>query len=197
MTIHLGVMLPCRSSDRPEGKAGYPMPLLFDLAPSGVCQAAQLPVRWCALTAPFQPYRKSGGSFSVALSLRSPSPGVTRHPALWSSDFPQTLRLRSYGLLANLSSASRGPQKILIGIGIHADIGLLTLHVRADFLGTLNAPVCSRHCFQTFLGYESAACVASDSFHHPSPSETIYAEYQSAYHVYFLEQIDNSFRWKT
>jgi len=27
--------------------------------------------------------------FSVALSLRSPSLGVTQHPALWSSDFPQ------------------------------------------------------------------------------------------------------------
>ena len=27
-------------------------------------------------------------SFSVALSLKSPSPGVTRHPVLWSPDFP-------------------------------------------------------------------------------------------------------------
>ena len=26
---------------------------------------------------------------SVALSLKSPSPGVTRHPVLWSSDFPR------------------------------------------------------------------------------------------------------------
>lgn len=31
---------------------------------------------------------RRGGLFSVALSSRSPSPGVTRHPALWSSDFP-------------------------------------------------------------------------------------------------------------
>ncbi len=31
---------------------------------------------------------RPGGLFSVALSSRSPSPGVTRHPALWSSDFP-------------------------------------------------------------------------------------------------------------
>ena len=30
----------------------------------------------------------TGGLLSVALSLRSPSPGVTRHPALRSSDFP-------------------------------------------------------------------------------------------------------------
>ena len=26
--------------------------------------------------------------FSVALSLKSPSPAVNRHPALWSPDFP-------------------------------------------------------------------------------------------------------------
>ena len=30
----------------------------------------------------------AGGLLSVALSLKSPSPGVTRHPALWSPDFP-------------------------------------------------------------------------------------------------------------
>ena len=29
---------------------------------------------------------------SVALSLKSPSPDVIRHPALWSSDFPLTRR---------------------------------------------------------------------------------------------------------
>ena len=31
---------------------------------------------------------KAGGLLSVALSLRSPSPAVSRHPALRSSDFP-------------------------------------------------------------------------------------------------------------
>lgn len=30
----------------------------------------------------------AGGLLSVALSSKSPSPGVTRHPALWSPDFP-------------------------------------------------------------------------------------------------------------
>ena len=172
------------------------MPLLFDLAPGGVCQAAQLPVRWCALTTPFQPYRKIGGTFSVALSLRSPSPGVTRHPALWSSDFPQTPCLRSYGLLANLSSASCGSQKILIGIGVHADVSLLALYIGPDLLGAFYAPVCSRHGFQALFGNEPAASVASDSFHHTSPSETFSAELPSVYHAYFLEQIENSFRWK-
>jgi hypothetical protein len=31
---------------------------------------------------------RSGGLISVALSSRFPSPGVARHPALWSPDFP-------------------------------------------------------------------------------------------------------------
>lgn len=33
-----------------------------------------------------------GGFFSVALSSRLPSPGVTRHFALWSPDFPLSKR---------------------------------------------------------------------------------------------------------
>ncbi len=45
----------------------------------------------CALTAHFHTYRnKSRRLFSVALSLKSPSPAVSRHPALWSPDFPHT-----------------------------------------------------------------------------------------------------------
>jgi hypothetical protein len=45
----------------------------------------------CALTAPFHPYpAERGGMFSVALSVGSPLPRVTRHTALWSSDFPQS-----------------------------------------------------------------------------------------------------------
>ena len=51
--------------------------------------------RWCALTAPFHPYRPRaetrdvGGVFSVPLSVGLPRLGVTKHPALWSSDFPR------------------------------------------------------------------------------------------------------------
>ena len=51
------------------------------LLPVGFTMPSPLPgPRW-ALTPPFHPYlrRTSGGSISVALSLRSPSPGVTRH----------------------------------------------------------------------------------------------------------------------
>ena len=77
-------------------------------APSRPCSGWGLPSRprhrgrWCALTAPFHPYRPGrgpgGGLFSVALSRGSPRVGVTNHPALWSPDFPRTRR--SPGVLA-------------------------------------------------------------------------------------------------
>ena len=51
-----------------------------------------LPPARCALTAPFHPYLRGGGIFSVALSVGSRPPGVTWHPALWSPDFPPTMR---------------------------------------------------------------------------------------------------------
>ena len=62
---------------------------LFSLAPSGVCHASRVttaPVRSYRTISPLP--RNRGGIFSVALSLGSPPPGVTRHPALRSSDFP-------------------------------------------------------------------------------------------------------------
>ena len=51
------------------------------LLPVGFTVPALLPDRRCALTAPFHPYlrRNAGGLLSVALSLGSPPPGVTRH----------------------------------------------------------------------------------------------------------------------
>ncbi len=45
----------------PEGSAGRIIPSLFGLAPRGVYQASQSPDCWCALTAPFHPYRLPGG----------------------------------------------------------------------------------------------------------------------------------------
>ncbi len=46
----------------------------------GLAVPLALPKARCALTAPFHPYRDDrGGLFSVALSLGSPPPGVTRH----------------------------------------------------------------------------------------------------------------------
>jgi hypothetical protein len=54
------------------------------------------PGTWCALTAPFHPYRPrredfppaAGGMLSVALSFASPRLHVMEHPALRCSDFP-------------------------------------------------------------------------------------------------------------
>ena len=71
---------------------------LHGLAPGGVYRAGLLPNRWCALTAPFHPYLpcrlrgRKGGLLSVALSVAFRRPAVSRHPALWSSDFPPILR---------------------------------------------------------------------------------------------------------
>jgi len=51
------------------------------LLPVGFALPSPLPATRCALTAPFHPcsIRRRGGSFSVALSLGSPPPGVIRH----------------------------------------------------------------------------------------------------------------------
>src|SRR5215217_5682525 len=54
----------------------------------------------CALTAPFHPCLSPGaigGLFSVALSVASRRPAVSRHPALWSSDFPRRPRKEHRG----------------------------------------------------------------------------------------------------
>jgi hypothetical protein len=116
MTIHLGRPSPNASRDRPGWRlenppgpvAGSPRrptchPYLV-LLPVGFTLPPPLPAPRCALTAPFHPCRPGGpegsqelgGLLSVALSLRSPSPGVTRHrvsvePGL-SSRRPASLR---------------------------------------------------------------------------------------------------------
>ena len=42
----------------PRTERATPHILLLGLAPDGVYQADKSPCRWCALTAPFHPYRK-------------------------------------------------------------------------------------------------------------------------------------------
>jgi hypothetical protein len=95
--IPLGRPLPDASCDRPErrregspGTAGLPggaCRSYLVLLPVGFSLPPPLPAARCALTAPFHPYRPSGmapaggGVLSVALSLGSPPPGVTRHRA--------------------------------------------------------------------------------------------------------------------
>ena len=55
--------------------------VLLNVAPDGVYTGSQLPYSLCALTAHFHNHRKKlRYLFSVALSLRSPSPAVSRHP---------------------------------------------------------------------------------------------------------------------
>jgi hypothetical protein len=96
MAIPLGRPLPGASCDRPERRREGP-PGISRIAPRGASRSylvllpvgfavpPPLPAARCALTAPFHPCRPSvcrhglGGVLSVALSLGSPPPGVTRH----------------------------------------------------------------------------------------------------------------------
>jgi hypothetical protein len=79
---------PTRDSDG----AGRASPL-FGLAPGGVCHAAPVASRavvsYTTVSPLPVPSRVIGGLFSVALSVASRRPAVSRHPALRSSDFPQ------------------------------------------------------------------------------------------------------------
>src|SRR5690606_19367713 len=97
----------------PQPRAAYPELERCGphLVPAWPCSGRGLPcrlryrkTRW-ALTPPFHPYRPTGrpqswvgpgfprglagGLFSVALSIASRRPGITRRPVLWSSDFPR------------------------------------------------------------------------------------------------------------
>ncbi len=91
--IPLESLLPRISSSLPWDTDGQSLIVpIRGLAPDGVCLAA--PVTEGAVgsyptVSPF-PFQIcwSGGLFSVALSLKLPSPGVTRRLALWSPDFP-------------------------------------------------------------------------------------------------------------
>ncbi len=91
MAIHLGRPLPGASRDRPGRRRENPPgpwpgpPPLRGLAPGGVYRAA--PVAGGAVRSyrtlsplPSVAEAKEGGLLSVALSLGSPPPGVTRHP---------------------------------------------------------------------------------------------------------------------
>ena len=87
---------------------------LLDLAPNGVCRALfvakqavssyltfpPFPGCWLLLIYALAQINKNDQQhfrrfISVALSLESPPPGITRHPALWSSDFPHVIMLHA------------------------------------------------------------------------------------------------------
>ncbi len=92
MAIHLDLTLPSGSSSLPEGFGRAALKrLLLGLAPDEACHATDCCQRSggllrhrFTLTGP-----KTGGLFSVALSLRSPWADVIRHRALWSPEVPQ------------------------------------------------------------------------------------------------------------
>lgn len=88
MAIHLGRASPRASCDLPGRRGGDPLPPrgcgrpYSVLRPAGLAMPPPSPgARW-ALTPPFHPcpspFRDRGGLLSVALSLGSPRPGVTR-----------------------------------------------------------------------------------------------------------------------
>src|SRR3989339_335557 len=91
MIIYLGHIFLYRSSHLPETD-GQPLSLIRCCSrwglhrPTSYHVAGKLLPHLSTLTF-FQKRRY----LSVALSLKSPSPGVTRHPALWSPDFPRIL----------------------------------------------------------------------------------------------------------
>jgi hypothetical protein len=92
--ISLGASLPTPSSSLPGTLAGRAAPRpLFGLAPSGVYRATPVTrgaVRSYRTLSPLPvPVRAIGGLLSVALSVASRRPAVSRHSALWSSDFPR------------------------------------------------------------------------------------------------------------
>src|SRR3546814_11616617 len=76
--LAFGIKRPTRVPGRNEA----PMAPLFGLAPGGVCHAAAVAgraVRSCRTLSPLPAPWGIGGLLSVALSLGSPPPGVTRH----------------------------------------------------------------------------------------------------------------------
>jgi len=97
-----------RKHARRESPARHPYLVLL---PVGFTVPSPLPGTRCALTAPFHPYPPSrqgagaGGLLSVALSLGSPPPGITRHrvpvePGLSSPGGALPRRRRPSGRLA-------------------------------------------------------------------------------------------------
>ncbi len=94
-TIPLGHLLPDASRDQPGQLCGNTLASVpwLPMRPAGHPYTVLLPVRFalppllpearCALTAPFHPsplaLLREGGLFSVALSLGSPPPAVSRH----------------------------------------------------------------------------------------------------------------------
>ena len=107
MAIHLGHPLPDASCDTPGRRRENPpvalshRPSLLGLAPGGVYHA--VPVAGAAVRSyrtlsplPFDAEASAGGLLSVALSLGSPPPGVTRHRVSVEPGLSSTLAGRGH-----------------------------------------------------------------------------------------------------
>jgi hypothetical protein len=111
MAIHLGRPSPDASRDLPGRRRGNPpagrsprcRPYSV-LLPVGFAVPSPLPGPRCALTAPFHPHpaarKRHGGLLSVALSLGSPPPGITRHRIPMEPGLSSPLRERPSDRLA-------------------------------------------------------------------------------------------------
>ncbi len=74
------------------------MPPLFDFAPGGVYHAGYVTtaaVRFYR-TVSTLPRQSNGGLFSVALSLGSPQPGITRHRSSLEPGLSSRMKIPSY-----------------------------------------------------------------------------------------------------
>ena len=102
--IPLDVRLPARSSHLPASSAGRVNACLLGVAPGGGCRAARVTahaVRSYRTVSPLPDQEMPvsghsaaiGGLFSVALFLASRRTVVSRHPTLWSPDFPLAERV--------------------------------------------------------------------------------------------------------
>jgi len=97
MVIYLGRMLPHASSGIPDAGRAALLHLLC-LAPGGVYPAAPITEHTGGLLHhPFTltPGNAGCGLLSVALSIGFLRPAVSRHRALWSTDFPRTTERQS------------------------------------------------------------------------------------------------------
>lgn len=81
--IHLGAQLLMHSSSLPGSSASHAIATLFGFAPDGGYRVSRPPF---------------GLLVSVALFLASRRTAVSRHPALWSPDFPLSLQGDRKGL---------------------------------------------------------------------------------------------------
>lgn len=131
MAIHLGRLLPSRLKQptrtccRDEERClllQEDVRFLRGFAPDGLLRAA--PVTSCAVRS-YRTFfaltcdaKAASGLFSVALSLRSPSPDVIRHRFVWSPDFPlpthegQAATIRPSGRESLAFSCCAGQRKV-------------------------------------------------------------------------------------